>query len=331
MKKIYDSNFHPGTIIGNHNRFVQDFFNLNLSNKSAFLDTTWLNINPFLEKFLNDNKNKTLLAYSGPDWENTICRPNVHNWLKNLHPDVKYIGNSYGEYYFSFWLDFVYTYINNYNFNYNQTDISKVFMNLNRKPHDHRICLVNEIYKRQLTNFGYISLGIDDTGRNYFNLPVPIKLKNDVVNIEGDSSVSGDAGGITNDISTLGDINNWKSYFLNIVSETTVHTNTFISEKTFKPILGYKPFVVLGDTKIYDILHEWGIDTFDDIFGTGYSRYLSYTDRITWIVNIIDQLKNENLNLLYKSIIPRLIKNKDMLINAAIANRTRMIMISKSF
>jgi hypothetical protein len=86
---------------------------------------------------------------------------------------------------------------------------------------------------------------------------------------------------------------------------------------------------VLGDSNIYNKLHEWGIDTFDDIFGTGYKDYASYTDRAKWIVDIIDQLKNENLNLLYKSITPRLIKNKDLLIDAAVKNRQRILEISK--
>jgi hypothetical protein len=329
MTKIYDSNFHPGTIIGNHNQLIQNFFHSHLPDSSVFLDTTWLHINPRLEEFVNKNKNKTLLAYSGPDWENTVCRPSVHTWLTDLHPDVKYIGNSLGEYYFSFWLDFVYTYIDNYNFDYNRTDIFKVFMSLNRKPHNHRIYLVNEIYKKQLNTFGYVSLGIDTDNRDYLNLTVPIKLDRDIINIEGDKSISGNAGGITNDISTLGEINNWKSHFVNIVSETTVHTDVFFSEKTFKPILGYKPFIVLGDSNIYNKLHEWGIDTFDDIFGTGYKDYTSYTDRAKWIVDIIDQLKNENLNLLYKSITPRLIKNKNLLIIAAIKNRQRILEISK--
>lgn len=329
MTTIYDSNFHPGSIIGNHNRLIQNFFHYHLPDNLVFLDTTWLHINPKLEEFVNENKNNTLLAYSGPDWENTVCRPSVHTWLSELHSDVKYIGNSSGKYYFSFWLDFVYTYIDNYNFDYNQTDIFKVFMSLNRKPHNHRIYLVNEIYKKQLNTFGYVSLGIDTDNRDYLNLNVPIKLDRDIVNIEGDKSISGNAGGITNDISTLGEINNWKSHFVNIVSETTVHTDVFLSEKTLKPILGYKPFIVLGDSNIYNKLHEWGIDTFDDFFGTGYKDYASYTDRSKWIVDIIDQLKNENLNLLYKSIIPRLIKNKDLLINAAVKNRQRILKISK--
>ena len=81
---------------------------------------------------------------------------------------------------------------------------------------------------------------------------------------------------------------------MNIVSETTTGSQdkgVFISEKTFKPIIGKRPFIVLGDYNLYKKLHDWGIDTFDDILGDGYKEK-SPLDRVEWIINTVKELKS---------------------------------------
>jgi hypothetical protein len=59
--------------------------------------------------------------------------------------------------------------------------------------------------------------------------------------------------GIPHDIHSLGNLDIWQQHFLNVVGETEfMHwDNMFISEKTWKPILGLRPFVINGQTKIY--------------------------------------------------------------------------------
>ena len=67
----------------------------------------------------------------------------------------------------------------------------------------------------------------------------PVLLDADIVNVH-DNAVSGNVG-ITNDIHSFGHNANWNNHFLNIVSETTTYTDVFITEKTFKPIIGERP------------------------------------------------------------------------------------------
>lgn len=75
-------------------------------------------------------------------------------------------------------------------------------------------------------------------------------------------------GKIKNDIKSLGEINTWNTSFLNIVSETvsSPEDDLFISEKTFKPIIGLRPFLIYGDTRITEYLESLGFRTFNKYF-----------------------------------------------------------------
>lgn len=302
---IYDKGF-SNNIIGDHDEKIKNIIKSQLKEHDAFVNTTWIEIDDDLKKILDRNPLR-LICYSGPDWENTVCRSSVHSHLT----DPIYIGNTYNENYFSFWLDFVYEHLQKYQtFDpYNIRDL-KLFMCLNRKPHRHRVELVEKL--RPYFSYGHISLG---------STP-PILLDTDIVNEEGSSAVVGDVG-ITNDITSLGHERNWNTHFLNIVTETTVHTNVFLSEKIFKPIIGRRPFVVLGDDNVYKVLHDWGFDTFDDIFGTGYNGKW-YTNRIQWIADVVDSLKTESLDKLFFKIKPRLEYNYNHFFTVAKQNKNKI-------
>lgn len=119
---------------------------------------------------------------------------------------------------------------------------AKKFMCLNRKPHAHRRILVRHL--EQIKDQGYLTTGAD---------PALIDANT------GDYAVP-------NDIYSLGDIHTWQDAYLNIVTETTFdNEDFFISEKTWKPILGLRPFFVYGQPKLRQYLKEQGFDTFEDI------------------------------------------------------------------
>lgn len=305
-KLVYDKGF-SNNIIGEHDTLIKNIILSQLNDDDLFINTTWLEITDELKHLLGLSPNR-VICYSGPDWENTVCRKDAHEYLKQYNPI--HVGNTYGEYYFSFWLDFVYKNLKKYE-TFDPYNISKLrpFMCLNRKPHPHRVELIKEI--DHLLAHGLVSLGITP----------PLTLNNDIINIEGDSAVVGNLG-ITNDITSLGNPINWNSHFLNVVTETTIHTNVFLSEKVFKPIIGRRPFIILGDDQIYNVLHSWGIDTFDDLFGIGYKEKW-HTNRIQWIKQVLENLvKEKNLGSLLLSLKPRLEKNYQALLEAAKKNKT---------
>ena len=117
---------------------------------------------------------------------------------------------------------------------------------------------------------------------------------------------------IPNDIYSLGRLDLWQQHFLNIVSETEFTPDSyFVSEKTFKPIIGLRPFIINGNPKIYTWLQQAGFDCFEDLFPV--KQLMTQTNADTChrlIIETIKQLQKENLEKIYQEIYPRLLFNK---------------------
>jgi len=187
-----------------------------------------------------------------------------------------------------------------------------VFLNYNRKPHWHRQFLVKELETNNLTDCGIITLGnskynLNECNENYKDY--------------GSLDVVGDVQ-IPNDIYSLGKMDIWNSCFLNIVSETEYeyNENVFVSEKIYKPIIGLRPFVINGSPGIYNLLKNAGFDCFEDIFEIEKLFDLKKSTLFpthSTIINIIKKLKNENLDELYKQLLPRLIYNRNLFFDYA--------------
>jgi len=145
----------------------------------------------------------------------------------------------------------------------NSSTIDTAFMCLNRKPHPHRVRLFNGIRDANLLDHGFVSLG---------GTPPVRVLENDCL---GQEQLAPNGGseqyGIGNDIATLGSINNWQRHFVNIVTETIwdIEPSGFFSEKTFKPILGLRPFLIYAPNGGVDCLTRRGfepyVNDFDDL------------------------------------------------------------------
>jgi hypothetical protein len=311
---IYDKGF-SNNIIGDVDKVIKDTILSKLSNDSIFVNTTWIEKDSDLENIIS--KDKTTVCYSGPDWENTNCidiRRQAHQYIKENSRDVIYIGNSRGDYYFNFWAEFIR--LNPAGF-FNQRYIDtpafdKVYMCLNRKPHNHREYLFYSLKSSNLLDRGLVSFGDQLTIEESLN---------DVVNL-GEQAVHGHMA-IKNDIVTLGDVKNWSRCFINVVSETTVHTDLFISEKTWKPIIGMRPFMILGDQQIYQQLTDLGFDTFDDIFGVWW-KDTNWENRVNSIVSILENFSLEDCVVCYKDIYTRLLNNRERFFEYIQENRNRI-------
>jgi len=326
---FYDKGFgfEGDNIISQHDNEIKSLIHSQLNENDIFVDTTWITLDHELLKLIDISKkeSKRFVCYSGPDWNNVYGPPREKHtfadvWTELNECEVIHIGNNLGKYYFSFWVDFVHKHINKYQSydTFNLQTPLKTFMCLNRKPHRPRIDIIREFLRHDLMQYGHVSLG----GENVL-VEQPILLPTDIQSSEGDKAVKGDVG-ITNDINSLGHIDNWNSHFLNVVTETTVYTDVFLTEKTLKPIIGKRPFIILGDKNIYKLLQDWGFDTFDDLFGKGYNE-ANYEQRIEWIVsNIQDLNKESNLEQLLLDLKPRLEHNYQQFFKVASSNRQKI-------
>jgi hypothetical protein len=300
---IYDRGFH-GNIIGDIDTEIKDKIISQLTEDYVFVNTTWIEQDRDLEKIVS--KEKIAVCYSGPDWENFNCIPlrrNAHRYIKENSKEVFYIGNTKGRYYFNYWAEFIRRnpegfFDDRY---LEEPQFDKVYMCLNRKPHDHRVFLVDKFREHDILDSGIVSLGIENS------LVIEESLS-EIVEL-GEAAVHGKMD-IKNDIVTLGDYKNWNRHFINVVTETTIHTDVFISEKTWKPIIGLRPFVILGDYNIYIQLKELGFDTFDDVFGTWWDNG-NWEERANGIVSVLKNIDLDQCSLIYKNIFSRLLKNRE--------------------
>lgn len=296
-------------IIGDVDTSIENIIISNLSNKYVLINTTWLEISRELIDTLDINK--IAVCYSGPDWENTNCidiRKQAHELIKKNSLDVIHVGNSDGKFYFNFWAEFIRQ--NPWNFiderYLKPPTCKKLFMCLNRKPHRHRLFLIGLLEEHDLLDDGYISI-FRENSSIFLNENLSQSLTG---HIELANNAVIDDVPIKNDIISLGDSELWNNYFINVVTETTVHTDFFISEKTWKPIIGLRPFLILGDYNIYNFLKSQGFDTFDDLFGTWYKDQ-NWEHRANSIVDILKFFKNQDITQIYNNIKPRLIDNRN--------------------
>jgi len=269
-----------------------------------FINSIWGEVDDTLIELIKQKPSRAIV-YSGMDWENTVCQKDFHNFINKHIKNTLYIGNSDGIGYFSFWLFFIEKYYKSYPIEQIELNNPKyLYICLNRKRHPHRVELIDRLKEEGLFEYGLVSLGGDLKN----NIP-QLNLNVDVDEVDGNRATDYKFGDIPNDISSIGGLANWNNTLINIVTETTTHTHTFISEKTWKPILGLRPFMIVGDYKIYSYLKDYGIDTFDDIFGTGYEHPWVY-NRIEWVINNLKKYSSTNLLDMYKDLYPRLVKNK---------------------
>jgi hypothetical protein len=76
--------------------------------------------------------------------------------------------------------------------------------------------------------------------------------------------------------------------FLNVVAETVFdYPNAFLSEKTFKPIVYKRPFVLLAPPGSLQNLHTLGFKTFQDFWDESYDCMPDPEQRLLAVANIV--------------------------------------------
>ena len=200
------------------------------------------------------------------------------------------------------------------------TDLKYTYLCYNRKPKPHRIRLVDQIFDHGLENYGVITLGADDVD---YDVTEGMQSSR-VVTIDDDPRdytkngqyiMYKNFGGVPYDLLSLGRLDIWQQHFLNIVSETEYREwdNTFVTEKTWKPIIGLRPFLINGQPGVYAWLRDRGFRTF-----THYFDWVDTENQIgdavqNSIVQVIAELSKwskQELVDLYETMRPDLLHNQ---------------------
>jgi hypothetical protein len=101
----------------------------------------------------------------------------------------------------------------------------------------------------------------------------------------------------------------YKSAYINIVTETTVFDDIFLSEKIWKPIASGQLFLVIGSRNTIQYLRELGVDVFDDIIDHSYDIDCNWKSRINKMQESLDKLLSQDLESIFKRTEDRRIYN----------------------
>lgn len=181
-----------------------------------------------------------------------------------------------------------------------------VFMNLNRKPRVHKNRLIHSMHASGVLESGLVtSTDLDLPG---LSQNVPDHEHASHHEVLGQWSVP-------TDVFSVGSLDIWRQHFLNVVSETewSAGPMVYVTEKTWKPIAGMRPFVINGNPGTYAWLEKRGFDTFLDSWPANLIPYITSSEmsaQHSGIVSLIKWLRQQDLIALYQSLQERLRRNR---------------------
>ena len=256
------------------------------------------------------------ICFEPDDW----YTPTTEYWwykdFKNSGFAVELIGN-FPDHYFT---SFPYYLIKDEKYNEDDYLLYKepkyLFLCYNNKHKISRFELVKSLINENLHNLGII------TYRNgYFPeldekndlLEYPLKIRN------GNDNTGDNLFGVHYTYFhgymtfEIGQLDLWKNSYCWVTSETQPKEPWFISEKTFKAMLGIKPYMVNGHPNYEQILNRLGFYTPSELFKN--NKLASYnTDSIVEQLNKLRAKTPKELYELYESQLPMLLSNRNRLL-----------------
>lgn len=181
----------------------------------------------FYHRFVNDGYAMSFVGYSGEHWHSWYPK-----WFVESTPNIN--------------TDDLALNINPHN----------LYLSYNRKPRIHRGWLINELIEQNVLDRGWVT----------FEKGHYPQIDAKTGETDQDKHSSDIRFTRPEDLTSLGDLSIWRDTYLIIVSETDHDDPWQLSEKTWKPIYGLRPFLINGRREVYDILEKLGFYTPKDLF-----------------------------------------------------------------
>ena len=179
------------------------------------------------------------------------------------------------------------------------------FICLNRRPHIHRILLSSMLYKYKHKGILTLSKEVDyGSSRVYFNSLNELEeryprlsnlLENEIQNLCNSLPLVYEDGINAADDNPVIDENPAKFYdsWFHIVTETFQESKqTFFSEKIFKPIIYYQPFIMINSYQSLKQFRTLGYKTFNGIIDESYDNVVDDEERLMVAFREIERLIN---------------------------------------
>jgi hypothetical protein len=205
----------------------------------------------------------------------------------------------------------------------------QVFLLYQRKPRRHRIEITKLLIEQGLDVHGIVTLGSNKNSAFDWTEGLDLKpqMIDDLPQNYKHNGEHDDFGGIPNDLVTLGRLDLWQNHFLNIISETEFNDwdPTFVTEKTWKPIIGLRPFVIHGQRDVYTWLKCKGFKTFDRYWP--HVPCQSGEDQHGNVISVIEflcQKTKSELQDMYLDMLPDLEYNRNRFFEFAVEQKHRI-------
>ena len=118
------------------------------------------------------------------------------------------------------------------------------------------------------------------------------------------------------------------NFLIEIVSETWVSGRVFsLTEKTIRPMLMKKPFIVMGSKDCLDYLHQMGFYTFNEFWDESYDGYhgVERYKRILSVIDFLSKKSMQELNDMYLEMTYQLDHNYQLLISQTYKKNVELI------
>lgn len=195
----------------------------------------------------------------------------------------------------------LHTFEEHYKYKIYNNETIKLYNNLNKKPREHRIWFYSHLYYNNLLDKGLVSMNqIDDLGGRYFcGTTMPEEYVQEFSKtlpsiLYGESNEIHDPNYYVVRIHERPALDSWVS----VISEARYEDKegtVFLSEKVFKPITCYHPFIIMGNKHSLREMKELGYETFSKWFDESYDE-LPDLERMGAIIRTlysIDKVKNK--------------------------------------
>lgn len=212
------------------------------------------------------------------------------------------------------------------------------FICLQRRPKPYRVALYSELFPYR--DMGILTLGRGDYGTYTYNRFYDINLFGDSFK---DSHKKFKKNKLISTLPAVYDVDvslenpafddddeKFYSAYLHIVSETFFEkdTNTtFFSEKVFKPIVCFQPFIMFNQHNTLEEFRSLGYETFPDVIDEAYDKIQDDEKRfytaVSSTINFINQ-NDKTLSKIMKKLFPVMAHNFYNLVSTVNTNQTRI-------
>lgn len=198
---------------------------------------------------------------------------------------------------------------------------SKKFLCYQNKPTIHRTTLTKKILENNLLDSGIVTLNTDlkkSCSFDSYKLWVDECIEPEFTQDNGVTQ--------TNNPYSLGELKYWNSCFLNVISETTPFFD-FITEKTFKPIIGLRPFVINGHPNILKHLETNNFYTFEEYWPVNFRKCTNSEMVINCIIDVLKficSLTENQIKNMYADMLPKLFHNRQQFYKYALVQEEKI-------